>query len=482
MKTNFQTTAIAVLISVLTLTNLQSQTFKTISSGSWTNSTTWENGNIPTTSNDIIIHIQDSHIVTFSENANNHKIGENVHFLIEGELIISGWGNYETGKNTTFDIFGSFSTNHHFRPGSDAIFNIHEGGHYQINGSFATGNDVSFIVNGIVTNQSWSFHGRNDGLIHIGKTGIFYNNTAVIYQNNLSLIIEGSLIHSGNRFQADNNAEITILENGLFEITGYNTVFGNGLDMFIEGILDIHHAFAFGRNGEINLVNNGEIILAEPWMFQPAGNRNNQTIYVCNEAGLPPTINTNQIIVELECGILPVELLYFEGAFVNEEVILTWATAAEINSDYFQIERSFDGYNWEAIAYITSAGNSNEVINYSFNDLHASDGLLYYRLKQIDFDGAFEYFAPIAINVSQTKSFEVASMQKSGENITIYANFEQASQVMVYNVSGQVLASEMILWDTNALTFTVPAQNSIIIINYTTANNAESTSVKYMVK
>lgn len=96
---------------------------------------------------------------------------------------------------------------------------------------------------------------------------------------------------------------------------------------------------------------------------------------------------------------LPVELLYFDGRLnKNKKVDLTWATASEINNDYFNIERSQDGKNWETIDRVEGAGNSNQKLNYQTKDSNPYEGVSYYRLKQTDFDGSFEYSNIVSIN------------------------------------------------------------------------------------
>jgi hypothetical protein len=85
---------------------------------------------------------------------------------------------------------------------------------------------------------------------------------------------------------------------------------------------------------------------------------------------------------------LPVELLYFNTSQSDDGVRLTWATASELNNDYFQVEYSSDGLIYEPIEYIQGAGDSNQIINYQINVPHGNG---YYRLKQVDFDGSYEY-------------------------------------------------------------------------------------------
>lgn len=95
---------------------------------------------------------------------------------------------------------------------------------------------------------------------------------------------------------------------------------------------------------------------------------------------------------------LPVELLSFEGSIENSSVVLTWSTATELNNDRFEIQKSTDGSIFKMIGTVNGNGNSNTVIHYDFIDRFLTSGLSFYRLKQIDYDGVFEYFPTITIN------------------------------------------------------------------------------------
>jgi len=88
---------------------------------------------------------------------------------------------------------------------------------------------------------------------------------------------------------------------------------------------------------------------------------------------------------------LPVELLYFQAELKNENVDLSWQTASERENDYFIVERSNDGFNWEFLDKVEGAGNSNELLSYRAFDFHPYRGVGYYRLKQVDFDGKSSY-------------------------------------------------------------------------------------------
>ncbi|MBE2254829.1 MAG: T9SS type A sorting domain-containing protein [Ignavibacteria bacterium] len=90
---------------------------------------------------------------------------------------------------------------------------------------------------------------------------------------------------------------------------------------------------------------------------------------------------------------LPVELSAFSATTDRNNVNLNWTTATEINNSGFDIERKLVGSeSWMKIANIEGNGNSNEPKNYSYSDRNVTTGKYNYRLKQIDYNGNFEYF------------------------------------------------------------------------------------------
>ncbi|MBL7924492.1 MAG: T9SS type A sorting domain-containing protein, partial [Bacteroidia bacterium] len=98
---------------------------------------------------------------------------------------------------------------------------------------------------------------------------------------------------------------------------------------------------------------------------------------------------------------LPVEYTRFTAAANGNQVVLDWATASETNSDYFEVERSRDGSTFQPIGRIAAAGFSTTVRNYQFPDKKPFSGTNYYRLRQVDQNGTYEYSAVRAVHFSQ---------------------------------------------------------------------------------
>jgi hypothetical protein len=144
---------------------------------------------------------------------------------------------------------------------------------------------------------------------------------------------------------------------------------------------------------------------------------------------------------------LPVELISFTGKEDGDVNNLIWTTASEINADYFDIERSIDGIEFVKVGRVSGAGNSNELIDYDYRDANPFN-LSYYRLKQVDFDGAFEYSNTIVIDR------DLASLNNSGSdemliypnpnastnvNLRFYLSENKEVEIRVIDVLGQVV-------------------------------------------
>lgn len=121
-----------------------------------------------------------------------------------------------------------------------------------------------------------------------------------------------------------------------------------------------------------------------------------------------PNVNTNQALVKInkadDTGVyvisaypfsirpyIPVELVSFNAGVSNNNVILNWSTASETNNMGFEIQRSTDNTDFFTIGFVNGNGTTTEPKEYSYTDNNITPGKLFYRLKQVDFDGTFEY-------------------------------------------------------------------------------------------
>ena len=117
---------------------------------------------------------------------------------------------------------------------------------------------------------------------------------------------------------------------------------------------------------------------------------NGSTINISGGSFTPntPTVVTYSGSCPSSIIVLPIELTQFEGHCINNQITLIWQTATETNNKVFNIERSFDGVNFSVIGGVNGAGNSTNLINYSFVDKSLkSNANAYYRLAQQDYNG-----------------------------------------------------------------------------------------------
>jgi hypothetical protein len=169
---------------------------------------------------------------------------------------------------------------------------------------------------------------------------------------------------------------------------------------------------------------------------------------------------------------LPIELLSFSGNCDGKATTLKWSTATETNNDFFTIERSIDGINYELLDTLDGAGNSLQILNYSFIDVTPFVGTSYYRLKQTDFDGQFEYSEIIAVQC-ENEILEVKvypnpvtnelTIEMPGNNESV--NFE------IINSMGAVIYNGSFIQKTTIQTSGFAA--GIYVIKFANANNFE---------
>ena len=143
--------------------------------------------------------------------------------------------------------------------------------------------------------------------------------------------------------------------------------------------------------------------------------------------------------------ILPVELAYFRGKAQAGYIELEWATISETNNEGFEIERSVDGLEFEYIGYVEGAGNSVDILKYSFEDIDQTS-TSYYRLKQIDFDGAIEYHPVIKVDVEfSAVSFLEVYPNPLRDHVNLSVNSMDEPQLLhasLFHVDGSLVFQE----------------------------------------
>jgi hypothetical protein len=128
-----------------------------------------------------------------------------------------------------------------------------------------------------------------------------------------------------------------------------------------------------------------------------------------------------------------VEFLNFTATELNGVAILDWATGSETNNDLFEIERSEDGIVFQKIGEVNGAGTTTDRQDYAFTDFQPFWGTSYYRIKQIDFDGQYDYSKVASIRIQKEAPSINAYPNPIQSDINIAAKgLEKSSSVYYY--------------------------------------------------
>ncbi|MDD2412135.1 MAG: T9SS type A sorting domain-containing protein [Bacteroidales bacterium] len=286
--------------------------------------------------------------------------------------------------------------------------------------------------------------------ITFGEEGNQNNNLIigdkVIFKIAGELVIHGDIISKIlSNESTSNKIEFHIASNAIIRVNG-NILVNNHLEIKVEktGIFEV--------NGNIKMHNHGALLIdgilkADSLIGHME--KHNQisgdgVIYTNSISGVDTSKFKGKIYPKEE-STLPIELISFDAQINNNAVAIQWATATEVNNDYFTIEKSNDMKNWDVIATQKGAGNSNQYISYQFIDNKPTEGISYYRLKQTDFDGQFEYFSPVVVKneMSFTNEIEVNIYPNPSNGIfNIHINSEiEKGEIKITNNLGQIVAN-----------------------------------------
>jgi hypothetical protein len=157
--------------------------------------------------------------------------------------------------------------------------------------------------------------------------------------------------------------------------------------------------------------------------------------------GFDPTIYTLDF-----SGIIPVELVSFTAQVIDEVVHLNWTTATEQNNLGFEVEQKSIG-EYTKIGFVSGHGTTTETQNYTFIDDGLESGIYYYRLKQVDYDGTFEYSSVVEVEIIAPNKFALEQNYPNPFNPKTQIQFSIPTKTFVeltlYDELGNVI-SELI--------------------------------------
>ncbi|MGE4289138.1 MAG: T9SS type A sorting domain-containing protein [Salinivirgaceae bacterium] len=223
---------------------------------------------------------------------------------------------------------------------------------------------------------------------------------------NLDLLAGGNLVigdESGapNTLSVSGSVNSALFSNIIIRSDGVLIINSNALNSLygsiqVDGELIIKGDFVNLGTSGITITEGGKITV-EGNLTNDGTINNNGTLDVSGEITGSGTIEGN--------SPLPIELLSFDAKQTTDGITLIWVTATEENNHYFEIQRSADALTFENLATISGAGKSKQELTYTFTDTNPHEGTVYYRLMQVDYNGMFEIFDPVAINYTNKEIF-----------------------------------------------------------------------------
>lgn len=174
---------------------------------------------------------------------------------------------------------------------------------------------------------------------------------------------------------------------------------------------------------------------------------------------------------------LPVTLTKFEAKKANNAVNLNWSTSSEQNNSHFEVLKSNDAKTWTILTTVRGAENSNQTLNYKATDVTPANGINYYQLKQVDFDGksSLSEIVNVTFDLAETNSL---TTNYTAQKLTTFASGFIAgdAKIIVSNLNGQTLASSAVKLQNgiNRIVIPVTLQKGLYILTLYTAKDKKS--------
>jgi hypothetical protein len=469
---------IVVTLMIGSVYSVCAATYTSIASGAWNNASIWSPNGVPTETDVVII----KHTINYIGNSYTSWAGTSASITIQngGRLSINGntqlTGN---GFNVYVQTGGTLAVTGNFTLDNTAEV-IMQGGTLTVSAAFSITGGIYSATAGSTTSAA-SLTTSNSGTTSFNSAGVFNvsgNVTAngLIQLNpgtnatNSTMTIDGSITINANPNAivgtnvSSCNTTITnyanlvvktdVILTGSGDITvnqnGRLVVFGNITRTSGGGTLvTVNCGGQAYVNGNINLgTGGGNTVTNNNGLNSPIGSNalpvtglyvngtttaQTTTGNIGNKSSLQSNDNAfYTYIAGLSGSPLPVTLVFFHIKSSTEEAItLAWATASEINFDYFNLQRSTDGKNFTTIAQIKGNGTTKEYHDYSFTDKLPVSGTAYYRLQSVDFDKYTETFSVVSASIETAHDATLYPVPVTDSNLSFHLNFEPKTEILV---------------------------------------------------
>lgn len=139
--------------------------------------------------------------------------------------------------------------------------------------------------------------------------------------------------------------------------------------------------------------------------------------------------------------VLPVTWNDLSAECNNGTAFIQWSTASETNNDFFTIERTLDGIIWQTLSTVNGSGSSSIQLDYSYTDENTPSGFCYYRIKQTDYNGQYDYSEIILLNTSDCSGSDYSIISSpASPGSYIIQGLSADETIVVYSVSGQKIS------------------------------------------
>jgi len=204
---------------------------------------------------------------------------------------------------------------------------------------------------------------------------------------------------------------------------------------------DANHGWVSGREGGILYSTDG----GTGWSLQSSGTTSNLNSIFFTDNLTGWAAGSNGTILKTNNGGTPVELLSFTCIVENDVVDLIWVTATETNNSGFEILRTTTNEEWSKIGFVPGHGTTTETQHYSFTDNDVKPGEYQYKLKQIDYDGTFEYTQIVEVVVTFANKFSLFQNYPNPFNPTTSLQYAIGSKqfvtLKIYDNLGREMAT-----------------------------------------
>ena len=247
------------------------------------------------------------------------------------------------------------------------------------------------------------------------------NSSSINVQSGGILVVDGNFVAIGGTVSSNHGNIIVKGDLTISGSAGVNNSSAGSDGFYVYGTISRSGGAQFNGRNDIS-----------------AGNFRDESDLSTNNGSLDNFVNN---------ATLPVQLVDLSASFTREKVNVKWITASELNNDKFEIYRSLNGADFKYLGEVKGNGTTTTLHEYTFADNFPEKGTSYYRIKQIDFDGSYEYSPLVSVHIELSSIIfrVVPTVVKEGNiKIKICNIGEGKTRMIINNLKGNLVFDDMI--------------------------------------